>query len=55
MLDNGIITMREGHPTDEHFNALAQSGKIFDRKQDLDMYRQGKFSKKELEKPSFVV
>lgn len=25
MLDNGIITMRENHPTDEHFT---QSGKL---------------------------
>ena len=30
--------MREGHPTDEHFNALASSGKInvFDKKLNLN-------------------
>ena len=39
--------MREGHPTDEHFNALASSGKIniFDKKLDLKIVTMGEANK----------
>jgi hypothetical protein len=47
MLDNGQITMREGHPTDEHFNALASSGKInvFDKKLNLNIITKGEINR----------
>ena len=40
--------MREGHPTDEHFNALASSGKInlLDKKLNIDIVTLGAFNRK---------
>lgn len=52
MLDNGIITMREGHPTDEHFNALAASGKLAARIRSPEMYTLGGGHDKPDEKPA---
>ena len=39
--------MREGHPTDEHFNALASSGKInvFDKKLNLNTISKGEINR----------
>ena len=44
--------MREGHPTDEHFNALAASGKLEGRIRPPEMFTLGGGHDKPEEKPT---